>query len=385
MQAYNKTELENFFLAEEAEKLYDKKFLSKQRLNELTSQLMQLKSNSNVLFRFGFFLLGNFLFSTVIGAFSVIILAIGTERFEIMAFFYAAVAYVGLEILVKLKFFRHGLDDSFILISQIAFLIGVGITSESVSAVFAFMIVAGLFFAVRFMHTISAVFAFIGLLGLFSSAIIEHNLLPKFYLSFVCFISAVLVYFTAVYFRKKENLYPYFKTLDVIRMVTLLLGYLAVNYLVVREIASELMDLEVSLDSDIPFAVVFYGLTFLIPLVYFFFGIKRKDKIILYAGLITLVLGFSSIRYYYSILPLEYVMVIGGILLFGLAYFSIQKLKNKTEGVTFQPDRDTNNSFLLNAQVLMTVANATTPQSANASPMDFGGGGFSGGGAGETF
>lgn len=385
MQAYNKTELENFFLAEEAEKLYNKKFLSKQRLSELTSQLMQLKSNSNVLFRFGFFLLGNFLFSTVVGAFSVILLSIGGERFELMAFFYAAIAYVGLEILVKLKFFRHGLDDSFLLISQAAFLIGIGITTESFSAVFAFMIVVGLFFAVRFMHTISAVFAFIGLLGLFSSAIIEHNLLPKFYLSFVCFIIAVLVYFTAVYFRKKESLYPYFKTLDVIRMVTLLLGYLAVNYLVVREIASELMDLEVSLDSDIPFAVVFYGLTFLIPLVYFFFGIKRKDKIILYAGLITLVLGFSSIRYYYSILPLEYVMVIGGILLFGLAYFSIQKLKNKTEGVTFQPDRDTNNSFLLNAQVLMTVANATTPPPANSSPMDFGGGGFSGGGAGETF
>lgn len=385
MQAYNKTELENFFLAEEAEKLYNKKFLSKQRLSELTSQLMQLKSNSNVLFRFGFFLLGNFLFSTVVGAFSVILLSIGGERFGLMAFFYAAIAYVGLEILVKLKFFRHGLDDSFLLISQAAFLIGIGITTESFSAVFAFMIVAGLFFAVRFMHTISAVFAFIGLLGLFSSAIIEHNLLPKFYLSFVCFISAVLVYFTAVYFRKKENLYPYFKTLDVIRMVTLLLGYLAVNYLVVREIASELMDLEVSLDSDIPFAVVFYGLTFLIPLVYFFFGIKIKDKIILYAGLITLVLGFSSIRYYYSILPLEYVMVIAGVLLFGLAYFSIQKLKNKTEGVTFQPDRDTNNSFLLNAQVLMTVANATTPPPANSSPMDFGGGGFSGGGAGETF
>ena len=385
MQAYNKTELENFFLADEAEKLYNKKFLSKKRLSELTSQLMQLKSSSNVLFRFGFYLLGNFLFSTVIGAFSVIILAIGTERFEIMAFFYAAVAYVGLEILVKLKFFRHGLDDSFILISQIAFLIGVGITSESVSVVFAIMIIIGLFFAIRFMHSISAVLAYMGLLGLFSSAIIEHNLLPKFYLSFVCFIIAVLVYFTAVYFRKKENLYPYFKTLDTIRMVTLLLGYLAVNYLVVREIASELIDLEVSLDSDIPFATVFYGLTFLIPLVYFFFGIKRKDKIILYAGLITLVLGFSSIRYYYSILPLECVMVFGGLLLFGLTYFTIQKLKNKTEGVTFQPDRDTNNSFLFNAQVLMTVANATTPPPANSSPMDFGGGGFSGGGAGETF
>lgn len=385
MRAYNKVELENYFLAEEAEKLHNKKFLSKERLEELKKELNQLKSNSNSLFRFLFFLLGNFLFSTVIGAFSVIIFAMGTERFEIMAFFYAIVAYVGLEILVKMKFFRHGLDDSFIIIAQIAFLIGVGIASESPSPVFVFMIILGLFFAIRFMHTISAVFVYIGLLGLASSAILEHDLLPEFYLSFVCFIIAVLVYFTAVYFRKKESLYPYFKTLDVIRMVTLLLGYLAVNYLVVREIASELMHLDVSLESDIPFAVVFYGLTFLIPLVYFFFGIKRKDKIILYAGLITLVLGFSSIRYYYSILPLEYVMVIGGIVLFGLAYFSIQKLKNKTKGVTFQPDRDTNNSFLLNAQVLLTVANAATPPPANSSPMGFGGGGFSGGGAGDTF
>ncbi len=84
--------------------------------------------------------------------------------------------------------------------------------------------------------------------------------------------------------------------LDTLRMVTLLLGYLSVNYLVVREIASELMGLNVSLESDIPFAVVFYGLTFSLPLLYFFVGIKNKDRIILYTGLITLALGLSSIH-----------------------------------------------------------------------------------------
>ena len=195
MRAYNKVELENYFLAEEAEKLHNKKFLSKERLEELKKELKQLKSNSNNLFRFLFFLLGNFLFSTVIGAFSVILFSIGGDQFELMVFFYALVAYVGLELLVKLKFFRHGLDDSFILIAQIAFLIGVGIVSESVIVVFAFMIIAGLFFALRFLHTISAVLAYIGLLGLFSSAILQHDLLPRFYLSFVCFLLAVFVYF----------------------------------------------------------------------------------------------------------------------------------------------------------------------------------------------
>ncbi len=43
MQAYNKSELEKYFLAEEAEKLYDKKFLSKERLEELKKELKQLK------------------------------------------------------------------------------------------------------------------------------------------------------------------------------------------------------------------------------------------------------------------------------------------------------------------------------------------------------
>ena len=47
MQAYNKSELENYFLAEEAKKLYQKKFLSKEQLQMIIAQLVQLKSNPN--------------------------------------------------------------------------------------------------------------------------------------------------------------------------------------------------------------------------------------------------------------------------------------------------------------------------------------------------
>ena len=78
-------------------------------------------------------------------------------------------------------------------------------------------------------------------------------------------------------------------------------------------------------------------------------------------------------------------MVICGILLFCLAYLIIQKLKFKTEGITFQPDRDSDNSSLLNAQAVLSLANATSPPPNQANPMEFGGGGFSGGGAGEKF
>ena len=385
MQAYNKTELENYFLAEEAKKLYQKKFLSKEQLQNINAQLVQLKSNPNIFFRIGFFFLGSFLISTIISAFGLILFPLISEDFEFIFFFYAIVAYVGLEVLVNMKFFRHGLDDAFVLTSQISFSIGIGILTEAILPVLITMLVLGVFFAIRFINTISALMAFIGLVGIFFNLIVEHDVMPKFYLSFVGLILAILVYFFVVHLSKNQNFYPYFKTFDTIRIASLLLGYLSMNYLVVRELSQSLMNLEITNKSDVPLAFVFYGLTFLIPLLYFFLGIKWKDKLVLYTGLVTLTFGFYSIRHYYYFFPIEYVMVISGILLFGLAYFIIQQLKNKTEGVTFQPDRDSDDSLLFNAQAVLSLANANTPAPTQSNPMEFGGGGFSGGGAGEKF
>lgn len=385
MQAYNKSELENYFLTEEAKKLYQKKFLSKGQLQNISAQLIQLKSNSNIFFRIGFFLLGNFLFSSVISAFAVILFQMISDQYQIIFFLYAVVAYIGLEVLVRMKFFRHGLDDAFLLSAQFSFLIGIGILTEAVLPVLIAMLVLGVFFAIRFINTISALLAFIGLVGIFFNLIVEHDVMPKFYLSFVGLILAILVYFFVVHLSKNQNFYPYFKTLDTVRVASLLLGYLSMNYLVVRELSESLMNLEITNKSDVPLAFVFYGLTFLIPLFYFFLGIKWKDKLVLYTGLATLAFGFYSIRHYYYFFPIEYVMVISGILLFGFAYLIIQQLKNKTEGVTFQPDRDSDDSLLFNAQAILSLANATTPAPTQTNPMEFGGGGFSGGGAGEKF
>ena len=167
MQAYNKYDLENYFLAEEAKKLYQKKFLPKEQLQKISTQLVQLKSNSNIFFRIGFFLLGNFLFSSVISAFAVILLQAITDQYQIIFFLYAIVAYIGLEVLVRMKFFRHGLDDAFLLSAQISFLIGVGILTEAILPVLLSMFILGVFFVIRFVNTISAIMAFLGLVGIF--------------------------------------------------------------------------------------------------------------------------------------------------------------------------------------------------------------------------
>ena len=65
MLAYHKDLLENEALISNAKSLYQQKFISKEQLKEVTSNLNSLDSNSNVLIRFGFFLLGCFLFSSI--------------------------------------------------------------------------------------------------------------------------------------------------------------------------------------------------------------------------------------------------------------------------------------------------------------------------------
>ena len=132
-----------------------------------------------------------------------------------------------------MKFFRHGLDDAFVLTSQISFSIGIGILTEAILPVLITMLVLGVFFAIRFINTISALLAFIGLVGIFFNLIVEQDVMPKFYLSFVGLILAILVYFFVVHLSKNQNFYSYFKTLDTIRIASLLLGYLSMNYLVI--------------------------------------------------------------------------------------------------------------------------------------------------------
>ena len=102
-----------------------------------------------------------------------------------------------------------------------------------------------------------------------------------------------------------------------------------------------------------------------------------------------LALGFSlySFRVYHHVLPPEVALSLGGLLFFLVAYFAIKKLKNKEEGITFKADRFESSNSLLQLEVLASAAQfGIKPEvAAPESPMEFGGGGYSGGGSGGEF
>jgi hypothetical protein len=80
------------------------------------------------------------------------------------------------------------------------------------------------------------------------------------------------------------------------------------------------------------------------------------------------------------------VLTLGGLVLFAIAYFMIKKLKDKETGLTFTPERLHESNAFLNAEALIVASTfGMKPEVKPVNPMEFGGGGFSGGGSEGSF
>ena len=198
-------------------------------------------------------------------------------------------------------------------------------------------------------------------------------------------VSAGFYFFTKQRIKNLKEVY-YYNGLLLANSFCLILFYLSCNYLVVRELSAELLGIEVQPGQDIPFAYFFYVFTFVVPVVYLVQALKTKDRIMLWISFGAIAFTVFTIRFYYSVLPIEAALTIGGLVMFAIAFVSIQKLKNKESGLTFKPDRVNHSTAILNAQTLIVASTfGMKPEVKTESPMDFGGGGFSGGGSGESF
>ena len=198
-------------------------------------------------------------------------------------------------------------------------------------------------------------------------------------------ILAVLLYTVYAKVSKDKKLYYYKNPILVLQGFSLLLGYFSMNYLVVRELSVALLGVTIAEGQDIPFAFLFYGFTFLVPISYIVYSLYSKDKRMLIIGFLTFGFSIYTIRFYYHILPIEVALLLGGTLLFVVAYLAIRKLKDKETGITFKPARGSEIDVLTNLEALVVATQVDLKPMESQSKMPFGGGGFSGGGAGESF
>ncbi|MDQ8015056.1 MAG: hypothetical protein REI96_21605 [Flavobacterium nitrogenifigens] len=387
MIVYNKQLLDNEVLADEANALYKGGFISKEQKKFIEKELPVLKSQNNILVRVGFFLLGCLLYGSICGAISLFGLSAENTFFKICCYIFAAVGFAGVELLANQEYHNHGLDDAFILNALLCLGVAVGITTEGYEMVIAFFVAIGaLFMFLRYLHVLSMLVFCLSATAFLFYGMFEFGDIGKAILPFVAMIFAGAFYFLTKKMMNRLSEGYYYNGLLLANSFCLVLFYLSCNYLVVRELSAELLGTEVKPGTDIPFAYFFYAFTFIVPVLYLVQALKTKDRIMLWLSFLAIAFSIYTIRFYHSVLPIEVALTLGGVVLFAIAYFSIRKLKEKENGLTFKPDRINHSDSLLNAEALVVASTfGMKPEVKTDSPMEFGGGGFSGGGSEGSF
>lgn len=388
MIGYDKKRLDDQILVDEADTLYKGGFINNEQKKFIKKELPVFKGQDNILVRIGFFVLGSMLYSSICGAISIVGMNAENAYFQICCYIFAVVGFAGSEFLAKQNFYNHGLNDAFILGAILNVGFAIGITTEGYESVIAFfMAAAAIFMFIRYLHLLSMLVFCLAITTYLFFQMFEFGDIGRAVLPFTAMIFAAVFYLLTTKLISKLKKSYYYNGLLLANSFCLILFYLSCNYLVVRELSEELLGTEVKPGTDIPFAFFFYAFTFIVPVAYLVQALRSKDRIMLWISFLAIGFSIYTIRFYYAVLPIEVALTLGGLVLFAIAYFSIRKLKEKESGLTFKPDRINHSDTLLNAEALVVASTfgmkpEVKPQ---GSPMEFGGGGFSGGGSGESF
>ncbi len=212
----------------------------------------------------------------------------------------------------------------------------------------------------------------------------EGGEMLKSIIPFVFMITFTGIYFLIRKFSQRDELKLWSDNLLILEGGSLLLIYAGGNYLVVRELSVNLMNLDLQPDEDIPFAFLFYFFTVIIPLVFLWMGIKTKDKVLLRIALIVLAFSVFTFKYYYSFGHPEIALMIAGIISIMIAVLLLRYLKESRNG--FTSENILSSSWAnVNAEAFILSQTMGGNQPGKIEVKETGGGSSGGGGASSTF
>ncbi len=369
------------------------------RQNRLTdTQLTAVQSTYPVGFRASNYLsdIGLFLFTlvVVVGVFLLIALLDRTENQSGLSLgFGLVVLLINERLIPEARFYRNGVDNALIL--SLTGLIGFGLSEWSANDVlFSSYIKLLLMLLVVWRYGDLLI---TGLTVLFSYFIIVNQWANLFglpvssrLLLLTCLgISwSILLYAGATglhrWLRPKPRLSAYYA--DALTLTKwLIASFLLVitNTFGQRSIWPALLPGETDYShSFTTFTVSDALLTFALPLLFTAYGCWKKDRLFLILGLVGLVAGIATARFYWNGWPRSVYLSTFGAALIGLAIAGIRTLKTTRWGFTDTPDDAPDRSFPLDLPTISLIQTSTGLLPNDDSKLQFGGGDFGGGGAG---
>ena len=384
ISAYKKIDFENLELLESAKKLKKEGFIA----GEADFEALEKKSilyHPGWIMRILLFIVGFVGLAGLVGLAVLVLQDFIDESVEAMFLITGFAGIIAFEAFVVkgLKHFKSGLSEVLLYSFIAIFTTGVAIALEN-SEVLAMLLFSVIFLvaAIRYLDKTLTLAATIAFVFFVVSAFLKLGGLAEKVIPFVIIIVFSALYFLSTRLEKRENLSLWLDQISVLQGLSLLLVYAGGNYFVVRELSQEMMGIYLEPGEDIPFAWLFYGLTVFIPLLYLYFGVKKRDRIMLWVGLI--ILGFSvfTFKFYYSSGHPEITVTLAGATLLAVAIFLLNKLKKPINGIT-RERLGVSDLDALTAEgvfISQTVGGITTGQQEGElfQGGDFGGGGASG-------
>lgn len=398
MIAYNKTALNNLALVKKAKHWYAKKLLTAEQMASIAANYKPDLYIPAFFIKIGLFLFTSFIISAAC-CFYLILTDDFLNRTQTYFLIFTCLLFAitstwALELVIKRKKTYHSGMDNALLYAGLSFaLSAVYMLADLISykdnvLLLCVMLALPLTGAavVRYNERLMALLAGILSYALLFLLLIKLGDVSKLLMPFAFMLLSVGIYLKTRQYIKKEMFKYWQSSLVILQSLSLLVFYLACNYFIIRESGTHFFNLQLAAGEDIPFALLFYLLTAVVPLLYVYYGLKHKDKRLLHIGLLVLAAAVLTFKYYFSLGHPQITLTVAGLLMITIAYLAITYLKTPKHGICFEEDADEHSVLRANAEALIIAQSFSQQHQVNPPPnTTFGGGKFGGGGAGNDF
>jgi hypothetical protein len=384
MIAYNRTSLDNRNIQEQAAEALSKKIITAEESDRIRKTYPCPLYTPNFFIRIGLFLLTLLTALCTAGIYMLGVSPNGTTIGGSLIFF-GIVGYIVLELFIHVrKTYRSGIDDALLYIAGCSIVAGIGIIADfrmTASSESLLILILALLCAARYADSLMALTAYGALLSLLFYTL-GQTATGQALLPFVVLFVSVVVYLLAARGAAMRSLRHYQPSLLWLRVASLLTFYAAGNYFIITVVHSAVSHE----DGPVALGFLWWTLTALVPVFYIVLGVRKKDPVFLWSGLLLVAAAVFTVRVYYHVLPAELAMVLAGSILVAGAWYLIRYLHEPKHGFT---SAATDDAHLLGDIPVEGLIMAESFRHVGAPQPDqgthFGGGTTGGGGAGGEY
>lgn len=383
--AYNLLWVYNLAVIKEAKRWAKHSFITEDQRSFIDEAYKVPFYHPNIIIRLLLFVAALVAISGVTGLLTLMVLQVGQTGIAILCILYGIAFLVALEkIFIVKNHYKSGVTEA-ILYHSCGFIIGgvAGLVDfDNTQLILLACLLVFTFAAIRYLDLITTALATASLAAIVFYNCFEAGGIFKQVIPFVFILIFTAIYFITKRLQQRMELNVWHYNLLIVETICLLLVYLSGNYLVVRELSVNLMDLSLEEGADIPFAYLFYFFTIIIPLSFLYFGVNRRDIVLLRVSLLVLAFSVFTFKYYYSLGHTEITLTVSGIILVGIAILLMRYLKVIRAGFT-RENLMASKWGAMNVEALLISQTMGGNQPGNIN-TDTGGGGDSGGGGAST-